>query len=208
MALPTRNPTFWIVIAAIVAGALGLLLGRSCCDAPGDAPLQAGLRYPNPVTVPEFELQRTDGSRYATADLRGHWTFLFFGFTHCPDVCPTTLGTYKQLIANFGPAANMPRPQWLFVSVDPDRDDAQTLANYTGYFSPEIIALRGDDAALQPLTRQLGVVYMKAPLDHGDYTVDHSAQILLLDPQARVVAIFRPPHDAARIAADFRTLAQ
>jgi protein SCO1/2 len=96
--------------------------------------------------------------------------------------------------------------QLLFVSVDPARDSLELLAKYTAFFSPSIIAATASEDRLQPFTRQLGIVYMQSPLADGNYTVDHSAQLVLIDPDGRMAGMFRPPLDARKIVADLRLL--
>ena len=94
-----------------------------------------------------------------------------------------------------------------FVAVAPARDTPQVLGDYARYFSPAIVAATGDAAALAALTPALGIVYAQSPLPGGGYTVDHSTQLVVFDPQGRLAAIVRPPHDAAAILADLRTMA-
>lgn len=204
----SRHTVWLILVVAVIAGAAGAWLGHRTQGQPAPAPTLAhGAAYPSPRPLAPFSLERADGGRLTLDDFRDRWTLLFIGFTHCPDVCPTTLGTFKQLeplLAEVQPA--LPHA-FVFVSVDPERDDATTLRDYAGYFSPRIVAATGTKDELDAFVRQLGALYAKVPLEGGDYTIDHSAQIMVIDPQARLAAIFRPPHDTAGIVADLRTLA-
>ena len=206
-ASPSRMP--WLILVAAVAAGLGLWLGQRAFAPPaGMAPeLRSALRYPQPRPVPPFELTRADGAPLDNRALLGRWTLAFFGFTHCPDVCPTTLAVFRQVeaLAKADPAAP-PLALW-FVSVDPARDTPQVLGDYARYFSPAIVAATGDQAALAALTPALGIVYAQSPLPGGGYTVDHSTQIVVFDPQGRLAAIVRPPQDAAAILADLTTMA-
>ena len=158
-------------------------------------------------SLPVFALHGPRGA-FGNADLAGRWTFLFFGYTRCPDVCPTTLSLMteaKGLLAG----ASAPVPQVVFVSVDPRRDTDPLLAEYLAAFDQSFIGVSGDDASLAPLTVALGVRYQR--LDASDvrnYTVDHSAAIYLLDPQGRVAAVFPPPQTAGLLASTLRRLAQ
>jgi protein SCO1/2 len=204
-----RSIMLSIVVAAIAVSA-GLWLGQRQLLAPAtDAalPVQSALLYPQPRVVPPFVLERATGGSFSQDDLRGHWTLAFFGFTHCPDICPTTLAAMKQ-VEDALAAGEPPIPlRLLFVSVDPERDAPAVLAKYAAFFSPDIIAATAPEERLQPMTRSLGIVYMQSPLPAGGYTVDHSAQIVLIDPQGRMLGMFRPPLDAQRIAADLRLIA-
>jgi protein SCO1/2 len=203
-----RNVMLLIVVAAIAVSA-GLWLGQGYfgkTPAGTAPPVQAALLYGEPRALEPFTLDRADGRPFTGDDLKGRWTLAFFGFTHCPDVCPTTLAQMKQVEA--GLAASKPAPplQLLFVSVDPARDSLELLAKYTAFFSPSIIAATASEDRLQPFTRQLGIVYMQSPLADGNYTVDHSAQLVLIDPDGRMAGMFRPPLDARKIVADLRLL--
>ena len=97
-------------------------------------------------------------------------------------------------------------PSLYFISVDPERDTSKALADYASYFSPSIVVATAPHERLEPFTRQLGMIYMKTPLDNGDYTVDHSAHLAVIDPQANLVALFRPPLQIDAIIADMRML--
>lgn len=208
MSVSSRHTAWLILVVAVLAGAAGAWLGHRTPARPPEAPaLVHGLAYPAPRPLAPFSLERADGGRLTLDDLHGRWTLLFIGFTHCPDVCPTTLATFRQLEPLLEAAQPALPHAFVFVSVDPERDDATTLRDYTAYFSPRIVAATGTKDELDAFVRQLGALYAKVPLQGGDYTIDHSAQIMVIDPQARLAAIFRPPHDAAGIVADLRALA-
>jgi len=201
------SATVLIVIAA-VAAALGLFLG-SRAFAPSSTPaLAAAVTYPVPRAVPDFHLTRADGTPLTLADWKGRWTVAFFGYTNCPDVCPTTLATFKHVWSQLHDAGVVDRVRFDFISVDPERDKPAELAQYVGYFSKEFVGATGTDEELTQLTRALGLVYSREPTGKGDYTVDHSASAIIIDPAGREVGIFRPPFDATKIANDLVTLAR
>ena len=200
-----------LIVVAAVAVSAGLWLGQRSFLAPSGGPavaVEAALLYPAPREVPAFTLERASGGTFSDADLKGRWTLGFFGFTHCPDICPTTLALMKQVEDTLAAPPLASPLQLLFVSVDPARDDPATLGKYAAYFSPSIIAATAPEERLQPMTRSLGIVYMQSPLEGGGYTVDHSAQVVVIDPQGRLVGMFRPPLDPQRMAADLRRLAE
>jgi len=199
-----------ILIAALAAG-LGLWLGMRAFAPAGPAlpALQSTMPFPRPRSVPEFELVRSDGAKLTRADWTGRWTIAFFGYTNCPDVCPTTLSTFAQAWKKLD-AATRDKLRFDFISVDPARDTPEQLARYVGYFNKDFVAATGSDEALTPLTRALGLVYSReTPTDgNGNYAVDHSASAVVIDPEGREVGLLRPPFDAAKIAADLDTLAR
>jgi protein SCO1/2 len=199
----------WLILVVAVAAGFGLWLGQRVFapSTPAAAELASMLRYPQPKAVPPFVLARADGSPLANEALQGRWTLAFFGFTHCPDVCPTTLAVFGQIEAQAKADPSAPPIALWFISVDPARDTPQVLGDYARYFSPAIVAATGTEAALAALAPALGIVYARSPLPAGGYTVDHSAQIVVFDPQGRLAAIVRPPHDAAAILADLKSLA-
>ena len=170
------------------------------------SPIQGSILSPaRKIAVPA--LVKDDGSVFTLDDLTGHWSLLFFGYTHCPDVCPTTLGVVAQA-RKIAVANNHLFPQVFFVSVDPERDKVEILTEYVQYFDTDFIAVTGDDKLIKALTLQMSVVYMKMPAedDTGGYLVDHSSALLLINPEGKLVAFFNPPHDPKVIVKDFQTV--
>jgi protein SCO1 len=199
------SATYLILIAA-VAAATGLWFGSRTL-APAAPKLAAAVMYPTPRELPDFRLQRADGNALTKADWTARWTVAFFGYTNCPDVCPTTLATFKQVFAKLAADGIADKVRFDFVSVDPQRDTPEVLAKYVGYFGKDFVAATGSDEELTKLTRALGLIYSREPTGNGDYAVDHSASAVLIDPAGREVGLFRPPFDANAIAADLKTLA-
>ena len=199
---------FRFVLLALSFGVLSLVAGATLWrihDArPQDIP-QHLVRLPEPRVIADFRLTDHHGQAFALQDLKGHWSLLFFGFTSCPDVCPSTLYQLQQarqlMAERLSPQAV---PRIYLVSVDPERDSPAKLQEYLQYFDPQFIGVSGEDAQLRALTLQLGIAYHVEEHTPGAalYTVDHSASILLLDPQARLYAVLRGPHEAATIAAE------
>jgi protein SCO1/2 len=160
--------------------------------------------------LPAFALQGPRGE-FRNANLVGQWNFMFFGYTQCPDICPTALTLMKDVKAALAGKQGTPAPgfQVVFVSVDPQRDTLRLLGEYMAAFDPSFVGITGADAALLPLAKNLGVYYQRNDTtDKRHYTVDHSAAIYLIDPQGRLAAVFSPPQDAAKMAADFRRIAR
>ena len=165
---------------------------------------------PEPRVVEDFSLTDQHSQPFSLAELRGHWSLIFFGFTNCPDVCPGTLYDLQKVNEAIEQQleADKPRPQIIFVSVDPERDSPGKMEQYLSYFDPGFIGLTGDHVQLLPLTRQLGIAYRIEDHDPGvtQYGVDHSASILLTDREGQLFGVFPAPHDASKISADLLTV--
>ena len=166
--------------------------------------LHSGTWLPQRRALAAFSLADTAGRSFSNARLAGHPSLVFFGFTACPDVCPTTLATIAALGRN-PPIADL---QMLFVSVDPERDNPAALRAYLASFDPHFVGLVGDSAALQPLLQSLGAIAERHVAADGSYTVDHSATLYLLDKSGRMAAVFSPPLEAAGLRADLETIAR
>lgn len=204
---PRRIGTTPLILLIAVATALGLWAGSRWLSTPQMPPLQAAVMYPAAQPVADFTLRRADGEALTEDDFKGVWTVAFFGFTHCPDICPTTLTTFKQVWKHLQQAQATDRIRFVFISVDPQRDTPTQLANYVGFFNKAFIAATGSDEELTRLTRSLGLVYARIPDADDTYNVDHSASVVIIDPQARRAGLFRPPFDAEAISADLLALA-
>ena len=149
-----------------------------------------------------FQLQDQNGKRVTDADMKGKPFLVFFGYTHCPDVCPTTLFDMSQLMKELGPDAD--RTGVLFITVDPERDTPQVLKDYLSNFDPHLRALTGDRAAVDGAIKAYRVYAKKVPLEKGDYTMDHTAVVYLMDKNGRFVAPFDVSRTPAAEAADLR----
>ena len=150
-----------------------------------------------------LELTDHTGKPRRLEDFRGKAVVLFFGFTHCPDICPTTLADISHAIKQLGPDAD--RVQMLMVSIDPERDTPESLAKYVTAFDPRFLGLRGDLAATKKVAAEFKIYFEKRK--QGDsYTVDHSAQSYVIDPQGRLRLLVRHDRIAQDLAPDLRTI--
>lgn len=157
--------------------------------------------YPKARDLTEFSLISHRGQPLTRQQLQGQWTLAFVGYTFCPDICPMTMatltGAYPQL------QAMLPQGQKLaiwFISADPQRDTVSALANYVGYFEqPAITGLTADHDKLFPFVRDLGLMYAISSTTEPDYLVDHSASIVLINPQGQVAAVFKPEINVGQI---------
>lgn len=203
MKIPSQSnyccPT-WLIIPMLLAAVL-----LSACSPPKPPQLKQGTLLPSAKIVADFQLTDHNAQSFTRGNLKDKWSFAFFGYTHCPDVCPTSLSMLAQVMKKLEKDDTLNTlPQVVFVSVDPERDTPELLQNYLPYFHPDFIGLTGDPQQILALTRQLGILYGKAPGENADnYLVDHSAAIILFDPDGDFRAVFGVPHDPGLIAQDY-----
>jgi protein SCO1/2 len=203
----TSSIPIWLFVAGAVAVALGLWLGQRFFAVPTTTPkLENAVLYPAPRAIPEFHLTQADGRPLTLADWRGRWTVVYFGYTSCPDVCPTTLATFKQAWKDLAARGLTGKVRFDFISVDPQRDTPDVLHKYVSYFDPDFVAATGVDEQLTLLTRALGLMYARNTDANGAISVEHSGAAVIVDPQGREAGILRPPFAAKAIADDLATL--
>jgi len=180
-----------------------LVLGLAACD--GASPKFRSTDITGVDYGRSLELTDHTGKARRLEDFRGKAVVVFFGFTHCPDVCPTTLADAAQAMRQLGPDAD--RVQVLFVSVDPERDTQEALAMYVPAFDARFLGLRGDLEATRRATKEFKVYFEKRPgKTPDDYSVDHSAQSYVVDPQGRLRLFVRHDRLAEDLAPDLRVL--
>lgn len=213
-----NRTTLYILIVALAMG-LGLWAAEKYDLLAG--PRAVGVRYPQmqavrlfpqPRALPPFSLQQSDRTQLVPGELQGHWTLVFLGFTSCPDVCPTTLAQLAQAQKQWESLPESVRPRVLFVSVDPERDTPERIGEYAHAFHRDTLAATADLPTLKAFTRSLSLVFMKVPPEPGapadQYSVDHSASLAVLDPQARMAGMIPAPLDPKAIASDLKALTQ
>ena len=149
-----------------------------------------------------FKLVDQDGKELSDQDMKGRPFLVFFGFTHCPDVCPTALFEISEILRSLGGEGS--RIGALFVTVDPERDTPAVLKEYLSSFDPRLKGLTGDPAAIAAVSKAYRVYYKKVPLDQGGYTMDHTAIVYLMDKEGRFVAPFSLKRTADVAASDLR----
>ena len=170
--------------------------------------------YEIPVTLPKFILLDHNGKEFNQWSLSRKWTFMFFGYTFCPDVCPVALVDLDDIYQNLIEKGDLTEKkfkintQFLFVTVDPERDTVEEMKEYVPHFNEAFVGVTGSKNEIDLLARPMGVAYRRVPGEdsEGDYLVDHSASFLLIDPLGRLRASFPPPHDPNQIAEDFRKI--
>ena len=186
-----------LILSAFLAGLLSVsavilvVAGRDTGTLPSVAPIGG-----------PFRLVDQNGKAVTDRDLKGHPFLVFFGFTHCPDVCPTALFEVSEVLRNLGPDGD--RVRALFVTVDPERDTPAVLKDYLSSFDPRLTGLTGDAEAIASMAKGYRVYYRKVPTDGGGYTMDHTALVYLMDKGGRFVAPFNIKRAPEAAAADLR----
>lgn len=185
---------FGAFLAGLVLVFSVVLMMKQNVAAPG-APAAAAIGGP-------FSLTDQDGRTVTEQDLKGHPSLVFFGFTHCPDVCPTTLFDISQVMAALGPDAD--RTHAVFITVDPERDTQSVLKDYLSSFDPHVSGLTGDLDEITKVAKEYRAYFKKVPLDGGGYTMDHMAITYLMDKEGRFVSPFNLKRTPEAAAAELR----
>jgi protein SCO1/2 len=196
-------------VTAAIAGLLGGIVAAQLWlrQEAAPPPLEHATKFAQPRPLPAFALVDDSSAAFGPENLRGRWTFVFFGFVNCPDICPTTLATLAAARRSLADLPEDRQPSVVLVSVDPGRDTPALLGQYVAHFDPAFTGATGSAEAIDSLARALGVAVFIGPPDaEGNYAVDHSAAVFLVDPDARVAALFNTPHEAEAIARDYRRI--
>ena len=192
----TRVQKTVVVLTALVALVLGLTVNKVLNgNGQGDpvALLDAGIvLLPQSREIPQVPLFDTDGKSFALDQLNGKWSLLFFGYTFCPDICPTTLAQLRELKSKL-PAEAQENLQMVFVSIDPQRDTAEHLKQYLGFYKAGFIGLTGELPAIQTLANGVSIPFIPADTSQENYTVDHSGNLVLVGPEGRQRGFIRAP---------------
>lgn len=204
-----RGRSLLLLLTSVIAVGVSLWLSFVWFLQPTkQPPAISGIFFSEPRTLEDFTLLDHTGSAFRRDRLQGKWTFIYFGYTSCPDACPLTLVTLNQVQQRLAQEGFDNDNAYLLISVDPDRDTPERLGAYTTYFNPKFVGATGTPEELARLAQQCIVVYKRAPGQGGEanYLIDHSSNVVLIDPQARLHAIFRPPYTPEALVADFRKI--
>lgn len=207
-ALRLLRIALWLAAATFAGFTGGHLLMRSL-EETETRPRQTAEEIARDLVTGEFDLVDHSGRRVSSSDFEGMWRLVFFGYTHCPDVCPTTMATVAQVLDELGDDAGRVQP--LFITIDPTRDTPAALADYVAAFHPRVIGLTGSPEAVAAAARSFRVYFSKVTFDGDDggaadpdYAIDHTAFLYLMDAEGRYAKAFSPSDAAADIAAAIR----
>lgn len=191
---------FIVAIVLAMALAAGIFVATRL-SAP--TPLKTAFVLPAPMPLAEFSLVDQSGDAVTSDILRGHWNLVFFGFTHCPDICPATLQILATARSELAAAGQNPLPRIVLVSVDPERDTPELMGQYLDHFGNDNLGITGSLDELRKLTSGLGIYFERQPGDEENYSVDHSAAVLLINPDGQFHALFSGPHLVENYVHDF-----
>ena len=208
MASKKEFPKGTIVLFISILILIGLFFFSKSLSQKAIPPELIAVLRPPAAPLKSFTLTDHNEQAFTKKNIKDKWSFLFFGYTHCPDVCPTTLHLLKkintELKKNPQTASDM---QVIFVSVDPERDKPAMLKKYTQYFNKEFISVTAPSDKLTPFAKQFAAAYIKEKsVAPGEYLISHTSSIFLIDPQMRIVASFSPPHYAATIISQYKKI--
>ncbi|WP_370164973.1 SCO family protein [Marisediminitalea sp.] len=191
----------WIVLAGIVALSAGAFVAVVKPFQPSTPTPEYFQYFPEPRNLADISLVDQTNTSVDNTVFNGHWNLLFLGYTYCPDICPTTMASLGRVYPELKNIDSDNAVQVVFVSVDPNRDSPERLASYVEYFNAEFVALTGEHAQLFPFVRSLGLMYAIAEsTDNPNYLVDHSASVVVVDPQGRALGRFKPKYTPGELA--------
>jgi protein SCO1/2 len=205
------NRKIWVTVALCVGFALLMLAGLMNKLSQPRILTEYELReygamvLDKPRRFSDFELVTHGGEPFTRESLVGKWTLLFPGFTQCPDICPTTLATLHRLVDVLDEDEKKD-VQVVMLTVDPERDTEEKLAAYVPYFNPDFIGVTGNPYQILNLATQLSVVYAKVPTGGDDYTMDHSGNVVIINPRGDYHGFFRPPFEEGAMRVAWRSL--
>ncbi|GAB4393390.1 MAG: SCO family protein [Gammaproteobacteria bacterium] len=211
-----RQQTGILIFIGIIALLLGIYYGNGKQNthqgiAKWDTSQLHATVFPQARTIQAFNLINENGQPFTAKDLANHWTFVFFGFTNCPNICPVTMGKLKVLYSQLQ-QQSLPAQVYM-ISIDPERDTPQRLKTYVQTFNANFHGATGDINEINRLTKELGVVFMKLKPNDNDpqqasYGIEHSGSILLFNPQGKLQALFTAPHQPQKMAQEFKQITQ
>jgi len=203
-----------IILAAAAFAVIALLFGmwtrQNSQEADRPINLENGTMFPVPRDISPFHLVSADQKPFTNQNLVGKWSLLFFGFTQCPEMCPTTLAILNKTYQQLETKKTVPLPQVVFISVDPERDTPRAIDEYIGTFNKHFKGATGPKDQIKALTAQFNIMYMKVQnqnsQDANNYQIDHSGTLLLINPEGKLLALFQTPHEADHLAKDIENI--
>ena len=200
-----------VVIVCFITAVFGLFVNRLSMDrilSPKELVANGAIMFSSPREIGDFNLLDQNQAAFTKQQLQGQWSFVFFGFTHCPDICPTTLVMMNELNEFLLDTPYAVDTQFLMVSLDPARDTPIKLKPYIEYFNSDFIGLTGEFLSIHRFAKQLNVAFQKivTNAETGDYTVDHSGHIAVINPAGHFSGFYKPPLDVSRMLMTYKSI--
>lgn len=211
MSLKAKSVTFTVVVLLALAGLFsGIFVGQHVhFKKKIDVSTFHGTYLENPRPVNRFSLTGIDAKSFDNKSLKGQWTIMFFGFTNCGYVCPTTMAELTKMYHLLEDKGIKNLPRVVMISIDPERDNQEKLGSYVTSFHPDFYGARGDEESIKLMTREMGIAYAKVieqGNDSKNYDIQHSGALMLFNPQGELNAFFTTPHHADLLAKDYLLL--
>ena len=194
-----------ILVALVVAGFVNkVTMPRVMTNT--ELKINGAYMFETPRALPEFSLLDHRGQAFDKANLEERWTLIFFGFTHCPDICPTTMSDLGRFMGMLDGLPEQEDTQVVMVTVDPARDGVEQLAQYVPYFNPEFLGVTGEFLDIHRFATALNTPFRKVPGQGEDYQVDHSANLVLINPRGDYHGFFKAPLDLGKLKVTYRSI--
>ncbi|WP_454786094.1 SCO family protein [Legionella sp. WA2024007413] len=212
MSLKAKSVTFTVVVLLALAGLFsGIFVGQHFhFKKKIDVSSFHGTYLENPRQVNQFNLTGMDEKPFSNKSLKGKWTLMFFGFTNCGYVCPTTMAELSKMYRILEEKGVKNLPHVVMISIDPERDNQEKLGHYVTSFNPNFYGARGDEESIKLMTREMGIAYAKViergTNDATNYDIQHSGALMLFNPHGELNAFFTTPHHADLLAQDYLLL--
>lgn len=207
--LSKKNLLFMTLAFAVLALFFGLWTQYNSTK-PANVEIESGTILPVPHDISPFHLVSADDKPFTHENLKGQWSLLFFGFTKCPQLCPTTLSLLNDAYQNIERHKQVPLPQVVFISVDPERDTTKHIKEYLSGYNKNFIGATGSQKTLDDLTNEMSILYAKVENPNAtnieDYNIDHSGTVLMINPLGQLFAIFSTPQDANELSDDIEKI--
>ena len=195
-----------LVLIGIIVGGFINQISQPRVMTSSELKLNGAFMFDTPRALPEFALVDHHGEAFNGESLKGQWTLVFFGFTYCPDICPTTMAFLSRFVGELDGLPEAEDTRVVLVSVDPARDTPERLAEYVPYFNPAFTGVTGDFLEIHRFATALNTPFRKVPGEDGNYLVDHSANVVLINPRGDYHGFFKAPLDLAKMKVTYRSI--
>lgn len=209
------NKRIWLTVIAIlifICMVLGLFLNKMFSPrimSVDELRINGAIVFENPRIIKDFDLLDHHGKPFNLDSLSGHWTFVYFGFTHCPDICPTTLADLNRVVGQLSPDI-AGKTEVVMVTVDPARDTVDILNQYVPFFNKNFSGVTGEFLPIRSLAANLNVAFNKVALNgkdiNTDYTIDHTGNLILINPKGHYHGFFKPPFELAKLKTTYQSI--